>query len=299
MSGVEVAAVVPNAKPLQPLLTPTRWLQPAGAAMTTHPAADPAMLKACCATGFSSDAVALLLGPSYHPGGLRLTRRLLDSVGVGPETGWSTSPRASEPPAFSRRVTREAYVDGVDLSAANVALADGAAQSGGVSDRARFHHGDAEALPLPDAAYDAVVCECALCTFPDKATAAARWRGCCAPADGSASPISPRTATDSPPELTAASPPGWPASPMPARSTTVDPRRCRAPRHHRRAPHRRAGADDSPDLRPARTAAYDRSAQAGSRSSASTSPAPDRCSTRPRPRSATASSTTCCWCWKP
>ena len=36
----------------------------------------------------------------------------------------------------------------------------------------RFHHGDAERIPLPDASVDAVVCECAFCTFPDKATAA-------------------------------------------------------------------------------------------------------------------------------
>ena len=49
--------------------------------MTARPAADAATLKACCATGYSSDAVALLLGPSYHPGGLRLTRRLLDTIG--------------------------------------------------------------------------------------------------------------------------------------------------------------------------------------------------------------------------
>jgi arsenite methyltransferase len=40
---------------------------------------------------------------------------------------------------------------------------------------ARFHLGDAERLPLPEAAFDAVVCECAFCTFPDKATAAAEF----------------------------------------------------------------------------------------------------------------------------
>jgi len=39
----------------------------------------------------------------------------------------------------------------------------------------RFHVGDAERLPLPDAIADAVVCECAFCTFPDKATAAAEF----------------------------------------------------------------------------------------------------------------------------
>jgi len=134
---------------------------------------DAAQLKACCATGYSSDAVSLLLGPSYHPGGLRLTRRLLDSVGLRP--GERVVDVASGIGTTSLLATTdyEAYVDGVDLSWANVALANGAAESGGVADRARFLHGDAEALPLPDASYDVVVCECALCTFPDKHSAAA------------------------------------------------------------------------------------------------------------------------------
>ena len=35
----------------------------------------------------------------------------------------------------------------------------------------RFHLGDAESLPLQDGRFDRVVCECALCTFPDKPTA--------------------------------------------------------------------------------------------------------------------------------
>ena len=43
----------------------------------------------------------------------------------------------------------------------------------GLGDRARFELGDAERLPVDDAAFDAAVCECAFCTFPDKATAAA------------------------------------------------------------------------------------------------------------------------------
>jgi SAM-dependent methyltransferase len=36
-----------------------------------------------------------------------------------------------------------------------------------------FRQGDAERLPVEDGAFDAAICECAFCTFPDKATAAA------------------------------------------------------------------------------------------------------------------------------
>lgn len=63
----------------------------------------------------------------------------------------------------------------MDYSAANTALAQGAAQAAGLADRARFAIGDAEHLRCPDAVFDAVVCECALCTFPDKAQAAAEF----------------------------------------------------------------------------------------------------------------------------
>lgn len=140
--------------------------------MTARPATDAATVKACCATGYSSDAVALLLGPSYHPGGLRLTRRLLDTIEVRPGDRLVDVASGIGTTGLLAAGEYQAHVDGVDLSAANVTLANGAAQAAGVADRAQFHHGDAEALPLPDGGYDVVVCECALCTFWDKATAA-------------------------------------------------------------------------------------------------------------------------------
>jgi arsenite methyltransferase len=46
--------------------------------------ADSEDLKACCVAAYSSDAVALLLGDSYHPGGTALTRRLADALGLIP-----------------------------------------------------------------------------------------------------------------------------------------------------------------------------------------------------------------------
>lgn len=40
----------------------------------------------------------------------------------------------------------------------------------------RFLQGDAAALPVPSGAFDAVVCECALCLFPGKGQALAEMR---------------------------------------------------------------------------------------------------------------------------
>lgn len=130
-------------------------------------------LKACCAAGYSSDLVSLLLGDSYHPGGLALTWRLFDHLGL--TSGQRLVDVASGRGASALLAAREygARVDGIDLSAANVALATGAADSAGLTDRADFHRGDAENLPLSDGCADVVLCECALCTFPDKPMAIA------------------------------------------------------------------------------------------------------------------------------
>lgn len=132
-----------------------------------------AEVKTCCATTYSSDLVTLLLGESYHPGGLTLSRRLLDRLELAP--GRRVVDVASGRGTTSLLAATEyaVAVDGVDLAPANVALASAAAAARGLAERVRFHHGDAEALPLPDSSADAVICECALCTFPDKATAVA------------------------------------------------------------------------------------------------------------------------------
>ena len=61
----------------------------------------------------------------------------------------------------------------MDLSAANLALARGAADALGLDDRVDFAVADAEHLPYPDDSFDAVVCECAFCTFTDKPAASA------------------------------------------------------------------------------------------------------------------------------
>ena len=54
--------------------------------MTPPPAtrSDAATIKACCAVGYSSYLVWMLLGDSYDPGGLTLTRRLLDAIAIQP-----------------------------------------------------------------------------------------------------------------------------------------------------------------------------------------------------------------------
>ena len=130
-------------------------------------------MKLCCATAYQRDAVALILGESYHPGGLDLTRRLAGRLDL--RTGQKVLDVASGPGATAFLLAAEfgVAVEGVDLGEQSVAGANAKAAANGLADQVRFTVGDAERLPLPDGSVDAVVCECAFCTFPDKATAAA------------------------------------------------------------------------------------------------------------------------------
>lgn len=130
-------------------------------------------IKACCAAAYGSPAARILLGHSFHPGGARLTRELVRALGLGAAS--RAVDVASGPGTSSLLLAREtgATVVGVDLSPANVAEATLAAESAELHGRVSFLCGDAEALPLEDASVDGALCECALCTFPDKRAAAA------------------------------------------------------------------------------------------------------------------------------
>jgi hypothetical protein len=132
-------------------------------------------IKACCAAAYGQDAVELVLGESYHPGGLALTRRLAQSLGLQP--GQHVVDVASGPGATARLLAAEfgTTVDGVDLGPSTVDRARSAAGNAGSPATVRFRVGDAEYLPLPDGVADAVVCECAFCMFPDKVAAAAEF----------------------------------------------------------------------------------------------------------------------------
>ncbi len=129
-------------------------------------------VKACCARSYQSDVVALILGESYHPGGLELTRRLARALDL--RNGQKVLDVASGPGATAFLLAAEfgVGVEGVDLGEQSVTKANAKAAEQGVDDRVRFTVGDAERLPLADGSVDAVVCECAFCTFPDKPTAA-------------------------------------------------------------------------------------------------------------------------------
>lgn len=140
---------------------------------TTTDIDDPQVVKACCAAAYGHDLAAYLLGDSYHPGGAALTRRLADTMGLSAGDRVVDVAAGTGTTALLLAAERNVDVEGIDLGSAQVELARQRATAAGLTERVRFRLGDAERLPLGDASVDAVVCECAFCTFPDKPSAAA------------------------------------------------------------------------------------------------------------------------------
>ena len=114
----------------------------------------------------------MLLGDSYHPGGPAMTRRLARMVDLLP--GMKVLDLASGSGATALLLAAEygADVTGVERSPALTKRAGILALDARLSDHVRFVVGDAESLPFSSDSFDILICECAFCTFPDKATAA-------------------------------------------------------------------------------------------------------------------------------
>jgi arsenite methyltransferase len=66
-------------------------------------------------------------------------------------------------------------VVGVEYGSTAVEAANAAANAAGIGEQVHFQQGDAEHLPFDARQFDAIVCECAFCTFPDKSAAAGEF----------------------------------------------------------------------------------------------------------------------------
>ena len=117
-----------------------------------------------------------LLGGELHPGGAVLTRRAFDLIGLGADDrlldvgsgdGASVLLAAGE---YGCRAT------GLEYGLGAVEAARRRADDDGILDRVEFGPGDAASLPFADDSFDAVISECSLCVFADKARAVGEMR---------------------------------------------------------------------------------------------------------------------------
>lgn len=134
--------------------------------------ADAGEIKQCCARLYESEIVSRLLGDSYHPGGAALTERLGQLLSLTPESRVLDVASGKGTSAVLIAQRFGSSVVGIDLSAQNIRSATAEADRLGLAHLVRFEIGDAERLPIDDASVDAIICECAFCTFPDKPGAA-------------------------------------------------------------------------------------------------------------------------------
>jgi ubiquinone/menaquinone biosynthesis C-methylase UbiE len=129
-------------------------------------------VKQCCATFYGSDFARMLLGDSFHPGGTKLTQRLGELLALKSESHVLDVASGRGTSGFHLAQSFGCKVTGVDLSDENVRQSAAEALQRGVVERVSFQLGDAERLPFGDETFDAIVCECAFCTFPSKLIAA-------------------------------------------------------------------------------------------------------------------------------
>ena len=128
-------------------------------------------IKSCCANYYENDLVQFLIGESFHPGGLDLTKKLGKKINLEPGDNLLDVASGKGTSAISLAKEFNCKVVSIDYSEENIQLAKERALKEGL-ENIEFKTGDAEALPFESESFDSVISECALCTFPDKETAA-------------------------------------------------------------------------------------------------------------------------------
>jgi arsenite methyltransferase len=129
-------------------------------------------VKQCCARVYETDTAKLLLGDSFHPGGLKLTARLGELLRLTEASRVLDVASGKGTSAIFLAERFACEVVGIDYSEQNAEQANRDAAVKALGQRLTFQQGDAESLAFTDGAFDAIVCECAFCTFPDKSRAA-------------------------------------------------------------------------------------------------------------------------------
>jgi arsenite methyltransferase len=136
---------------------------------------DAQAIKSCCADVYQSDWARLILGDSFHPGGTALTDYLGRALHLKPDMRILDVAAGQGTSAIYLAQHFGCTVLGIDYSHTIVDNVTQAVQAAGVSHLVTFEQGDAECLPVPADSFDALICECAFCTFPHKKIAASEF----------------------------------------------------------------------------------------------------------------------------
>ncbi len=119
----------------------------------------------CCVDFYQLPITQFLLGDSFHPGGLKLTKQLAQQLLIGRDS------RVLD--IASGRGTSSLYlaeqfgcqVVALDLSKNNLEYTHVLAKERNLSSQITTTTASAEKLPFENSSFDAIICECAVCTF--------------------------------------------------------------------------------------------------------------------------------------
>ncbi len=133
-------------------------------------------LRTCCDLTYGSPAARWLLGDSFHPGGLDLTTRLAEQLGISRTSRVLDVGSGAGATAVHLAKTIGCEVVGLTLEAEGAGAGQDLARQSGVEGQAEFRQGDVHGMDLPTEAFDFVLMECALSILDDKAGAVSKVR---------------------------------------------------------------------------------------------------------------------------
>ncbi len=128
------------------------------------------MKASCCVDFYQLPLTQLLLGESFHPGGVKLTHNLASQTLI--------NRNSTVLDIAARKCTSAHYVAdnfGATVYALDLGLehlTHGKIQNTQYNkNKVHFIQGDAQHLPIASNSIDVVICECAMCTFDNRETA--------------------------------------------------------------------------------------------------------------------------------
>jgi SAM-dependent methyltransferase len=123
----------------------------------------PTEFKSCCANLYADETLLFLLGPSLHPGGLDLTKKLADRLGISEsDTVLDVACGVGSTVSFLES-NYECNALGIDLS-------NKLARKASIAFKTRrlgFANADGESLPFEEESFTHVISECSLCLMPE------------------------------------------------------------------------------------------------------------------------------------
>jgi ubiquinone/menaquinone biosynthesis C-methylase UbiE len=128
-------------------------------------------LGVCCADFYNHPLVAKLLDGIFHPGGLALSRLMVSQMGLGKDSTLLDIACGDGKTATYLAKSLNLHVSGIDISETMVNAAIQRAVDMGVQNNTDFRIALASKVPYGINTFNAVISECALCTFYDKEAA--------------------------------------------------------------------------------------------------------------------------------